>query len=236
MNCELIKACGMRDVQNINEVAALNVDMMGFIFYPESPRFVKMISSMAGIIPNYSRERLEKMQGEGFERKANHPARVGVFVDEMPQTIITCIYNYNLDYVQLHGAESREMVENLRRTVDPDIHPGIKVIKAISVKSAEDIEKYKEYEGIVDLFLFDTKCKSVGGSGEQFDWSVLENYKGETPFLLSGGIGPEDANRVLAFEHPKCVGIDLNSKFEIEPALKDVEKLKLFINKIRGNE
>ena len=82
-------------------------------------------------------------------------------------------------------------------------------------------------------FLFDTKCKTVGGSGEQFDWQVLEQYDGETPFLLSGGIGPDDAERVKSFHHPQCIGIDLNSKFEIEPALKDVEKLKEFLGKIK---
>ena len=147
--------------------------------------------------------------------------------------IVTRVYNYNLDYIQLHGNETRETIENLRATLDPDIKPGIKIIKAISVSTAEDIQKYKEYVGAVDLFLFDTKCKTVGGSGEQFDWQVLEQYDGETPFLLSGGIGPDDTERVKSFHHPQCIGIDLNSKFEIEPALKDVEKLKDFLEKLR---
>ncbi len=93
------------------------------------------------------------------------------------------------------------------------------------MSTAEDIQKYKEYVGAVDLFLFDTKCKTVGGSGEQFDWQVLEQYDGDNTFLLSGGIGPDDTG-CQSFHHPKCIGIDLNSKFEIEPALKDVEKLK----------
>ena len=83
------------------------------------------------------------------------------------------------------------------------------------------------------MLLFDTKCKCVGGSGEQFDWSVLEGYDGDIPFLLSGGIGPDDVERVKAFKHPMCVGIDLNSKFEIEPAVKDVEKLRAFIGELR---
>ena len=151
----------------------------------------------------------------------------------MPQNIVTRVYNYNLDYIQLHGNETRETIENLRATLDPDIKPGIKIIKAISVSTAEDIQKYKEYVGAVDLFLFDTKCKTVGGSGEQFDWQVLQQYDGETPFLLSGGIGQEDVERLKAFQHPKCIGIDLNSKFEIEPALKDVEKLRKFLLKVK---
>lgn len=211
----------MRDADNIRDISALGVDMIGLIFYPPSPRYVQQFSSGAGIIPDYAPD------------MGKTPLRVGVFVDDMPQNIVTRVYNYKLDYIQLHGNEPRETLENLRATIDPDIKPKVKIIKAISVSSAEDIKKYKEYVGVADLFLFDTKCKTVGGSGEQFDWQVLEQYDGETPFLLSGGIGPDDAERVKSFHHPQCIGIDLNSKFEIEPALKDVEKLKDFLEKLR---
>lgn len=217
----------MRDAQNIREVSQLGVDMIGMIFYPKSPRYVEMQSSHAGIIPDYAKEDI------GVSVSSKTPARVGVFVDDMVQNIVTRVVNYHLDYVQLHGNEPREMCENLRSTLDPDIRPGIKIIKAISVSDASDIQKYKEYVGAVDLFLFDTKCKTVGGSGRQFDWQVLEQYDGEVPFLLSGGIGPEDASRLHAFHHPKCIGIDLNSRFEIEPGVKDVEKLKGFLNEIQ---
>ena len=219
----VIKVCGMRDAQNIREVSQLGVDMIGMIFYPKSPRYVEMQSSHAGIIPDYAKEDISI-------ESSKTPARVGVFVDDMVQNIVTRVVNYHLDYVQLHGNEPREMCENLRLTLDSDIRPGIKIIKAISVSDASDIQKYKEYVGAVDLFLFDTKCKTVGGSGQQFDWQVLEQYDGEVPFLLSGGIGPEDASRLHAFHHPKCIGIDLNSRFEIEPGVKDVEKLKGFLN------
>ena len=222
----VIKVCGMRDAQNIREVSQLGVDMIGMIFYPKSPRYVEMQSSHAGIIPDYAKEDINI-------KSSKTPARVGVFVDDMVQNIVTRVVNYHLDYVQLHGNEPREMCENLRLTLDPDIRPGIKIIKAISVSDASDIQKYKEYVGAVDLFLFDTKCKTVGGSGRQFDWQVLEQYDGEVPFLLSGGIGPEDASRLHAFHHPKCIGIDLNSRFEIEPGVKDVEKLKGFLNEIQ---
>lgn len=211
----------MRDADNIRDISALGVDMIGLIFYPPSPRYVQQFSSGAGIIPDYAPD------------MGKTPLRVGVFVDDMPQNIVTRVYNYKLDYIQLYGNEPRETLENLRATIDPDIKPKIKIIKAISVSSAEDIKKYKEYVGAADLFLFDTKCKTVGGSGEQFDWQVLEQYDGKTPFLLSGGIGPDDAERVKSFHHPQCIGIDLNSKFEIEPALKDVEKLKDFLEKLR---
>lgn len=211
----------MRDADNIRDISALGVDMIGLIFYPPSSRYVQQFSSGAGIIPDYAPD------------MGKTPLRVGVFVDDMPQNIVTRVYNYKLDYIQLHGNEPRETLENLRATIDPDIKPNIKIIKAISVSSAEDIKKYKEYVGAADLFLFDTKCKTVGGSGEQFDWQVLQAYDGDVPFLLSGGIGPDDAERVRNFHHPKCIGIDLNSKFEIEPALKDVEKLKQFLVKVK---
>ncbi|MDD6529377.1 MAG: phosphoribosylanthranilate isomerase [Prevotella copri] len=217
----IIKVCGMRDADNIRDISALGVDMIGLIFYPPSPRYVQQFSSGAGIIPDYAPD------------MGKTPLRVGVFVDDMPQNIVTRVYNYKLDYIQLHGNEPRETLENLRATIDPDIKPKIKIIKAISVSSAEDIKKYKEYVGAADLFLFDTKCKTVGGSGELFDWQVLQAYDGDVPFLLSGGIGPDDAERIKNFHHPKCIGIDLNSKFEIEPALKDVEKLKQFLVKVK---
>ena len=211
----------MRDADNIRDISALGVDMIGLIFYPPSPRYVQQFSSGAGIIPDYAPD------------MGKTPLRVGVFVDDMPQNIVTRVYNYKLDYIQLHGNEPRETLENLRATIDPDIKPKIKIIKAISVSSAEDIKKYKEYVGAADLFLFDTKCKTVGGSGELFDWQVLQAYDGDVPFLLSGGIGPDDAERIQNFHHPKCIGIDLNSKFEFEPALKDVEKLKKFLVKVK---
>ena len=226
MNYELIKVCGMRDGENIRQVAALGVDWIGLIFYPKSPRNVTMIPTHAGIIPDRG----------SLSPLTTHlsPLRVGVFVDEMPQNIITRVVNFQLDLVQLHGHETPTMIRNLRATLDPDIRPGIKFIKAISVGSRDDIAAYKTYEDCVDYFLFDTKCQTVGGSGNQFDWSVLAGYAGETPFLLSGGIGPDDAERVRAFHHPKCIGIDLNSRFETAPALKDISKLKQFIKKIRS--
>lgn len=231
-----IKVCGMRDAQNIRDVAALDIDLMGFIFYPKSPRFVSLISSQAGIIPDYSPERLnmavnaDGKPGYIFPKRIK---RVGVFVDEMPQTIITYVYNYSLDYIQLHGKETPTLIDNLRRTLVPDLVPDIKVIKAFGITSADDLQQCEAYEGYADLFLFDTRTPLKGGSGRQFDWSVLESYHGRTPFLLSGGIGPEDADRVKAFHHPQCVGIDLNSRFETAPAMKDVELLSKFIKQIK---
>ena len=230
MNKDLIiKVCGMRDTDNINDVSALDINWMGFIFYAKSPRYVRQISSNAGIIPDYS-----SLKEKATADDAGRIRRVGVFVDDMPQNIVTRVFNYHLDIVQLHGSESPVMIDNLRRTLDPDIRKGIKIMKAISVKSDDDILKCKDYEGHVDYFLFDTKTPLKGGSGEQFDWSVLQSYDGATPFLLSGGIGPDDARRVRAFSHPRCIGIDVNSKFEKEPAFKDVDMLRKFISEVRA--
>ena len=207
----LVKVCGMREPENIETVAQLGVDMMGFIFYPKSPRFAS----------------------QSVDRTAadKNVCRVGVFVNESVELISDKIQLFDLNAVQLHGNESRELCEQLHEQ-----NGLLKVIKAISVSTARDIQKYKEYVGAVDYFLFDTKCKTVGGSGQQFDWQVLENYDGDVPFILSGGIGPEDVERIRNFHHPKCIGIDLNSKFEMEPGLKDVEMLKTFLENIENKE
>lgn len=217
-----IKVCGMRDGENIRRVAALGVDWIGMIFWDKSPRYVTMIPTDAGIIP----DRADTTPKTDIKR-------VGVFVDEMPQNIITRAVNFELDLIQLHGHETPTMIRNLRRTLDPDIRPGIQFIKAISVSCRDDIAAYKPYKDCVDYFLFDTKCPTVGGSGAQFDWSVLEAYDGNKPFLLSGGIGPDDAERVRAFHHPQCIGIDLNSRFETAPGVKDVDLLRTFIQHIK---
>ena len=212
----------MREGENIRQVAELGVNWIGMIFWDKSPRNVTMIPTYAGIIPD-----------RGSDIGSFKAKRVGVFVDEMPQNIITRVVNYKLDLVQLHGHETPTLIRNLRRTLDPDIRPGVQFIKAISVESCNDIAAYKDYEDCVDYFLFDTKCPTVGGSGSQFDWSVLEAYDGDVPFLLSGGIGPDDAKRVRNFHHPKCIGIDLNSCFETEPGLKDITKLKQFLEQLK---
>lgn len=195
----------MRDAENIREVEALGIDLMGFIFWPKSSRYVS-------------------------ERPAYLPTNckcVGVFVDEDIETVRRIADDYALEFIQLHGHESADYCAQLK---------GLKLIKAISVSGQDDIATYKTYEGLVDYFLFDTKCPSVGGSGQQFDWSVLSAYDGNTPFLLSGGIGPDDTERVKASHHSKCVGIDLNSCFEIGPGLKDINKLKDFLNALNNEQ
>lgn len=204
----LVKVCGMRDSENIRQVAELGIDWIGMIFWPKSPRNVVVPPSSASF-------------SQGI-------ARVGVFVDETAQNIITRVADCHLSHVQLHGHESPAFIRDLRQL----LAPGIRFIKAISVSTREDIAVYKAYEDCVDYFLFDTKCQTVGGSGQQFDWSVLKAYDGNKPFLLSGGIGPEDAERIKNFQHPQCIGIDLNSRFETAPAQKDVAVLRKFLSQI----
>ena len=223
-----IKVCGMREPNNIRAVAELGIDMLGFIFYTKSPRYVKSIRTNAGTIPNMADRRI--MQSS--KQTGRRPEKVGVFVDEMPQTVITHAYNYKLDYIQLHGNETPVYIANLKSTIIPDILPDVKIIKALSIRDADDIQRWRQYDGIADMLLFDTKCDNYGGSGEQYDWHILEAYDGDIPFLLSGGIGPEDAQRINDFQHPMCAGIDLNSRFETEPGIKDVEKLRTFISEL----
>ena len=202
----MIKVCGMRETDNIRDVEALGIDMMGFIFWPKSSRYVSQR-------PDYLPKRVK---------------RVGVFVDEDPEQVKQLADDYGLDYIQLHGHETPEVISYLRTPAL--LHP--RIIKAFNISTAEDLLQTQPYEGLVDGFLFDAKGKSVGGNGEKFNWDVLDAYQGNTPFLLSGGIGPDDATRVNAFYHPNCIGIDLNSRFELAPGLKDVNALRRFVNDI----
>ena len=182
----MIKVCGLRDSQNIRDIALLGVDWIGMIFWPHSKRYV---SAPPTEIPDNVR-------------------RVGVFVDASIEEVKQHISDYRLDFVQLHGQESPAYVRALKP---------FPVIKAFNIATPDDLLQTEAYEGLADYFLFDTKGKAVGGNG---------------PFLLSGGIGPEDAASVKAFHHPKCIGIDLNSRFETEPALKDITKVKLFLEQL----
>lgn len=202
----VIKVCGMREAENIREVEALGINWMGLIFWPKSSRYV---SEMPDYLPQDVK-------------------RVGVFVNEDLDTVKKKADDYALNLIQLHGSESPDYVRALK--APSSINPlTSSIIKAFNIATADDFEQTKDYEGLVDYFLFDTKGPSVGGNGVQFDWDVLKDYHGKTPFLLSGGIGPDDAERIQAFHHPQCIGIDLNSRFELSPGLKDINKLKTFI-------
>ncbi len=204
----LIKVCGMRDARNIQEVLALEPDFLGLIFYPKSPRYVP--EEMSGAM-NFSFGKTKK---------------IGVFVNYAEEQILRIVKLFHLDGVQLHGNESSKLCRSLKNN-------GLLVLKAFGISSEEDLKKCEEYQNACDFLLFDTKTKCYGGTGRKFDWEVLTFYQGELPFLLSGGLSEEDADQVKAFNHPKMVGVDLNSRFEISPALKDVDRLKTMFQLIR---
>lgn len=205
----IIKICGMREPDNIRDVAQTGVNWMGMIFWQQSSRYVADLSA-ANAIPS------------GIER-------VGVFVDQPNDHIVDVATKCHLNIVQLHGRESKESIADLRQ----QLPKGVRLMKAISISTADDIGKAADYADVADYLLFDTKCQTVGGSGRQFDWSLIDNYQGPLPFLLSGGIGPEDVEAVSKFHHPKMMGIDLNSRFETAPAHKNVERLSAFVGELR---
>lgn len=199
----IIKVCGMREPDNIRAVEAVHPDWMGFIFWPGSQRCV-------ATLPAYLPQPPVK--------------RVGVFVQPSLEEVVQRVGEWNLDLVQLHGGESAEFCRELKASTCKPL------IKAFSIATSADLLPTADFADVADYFLFDTRTPLVGGSGRQFDWSILDAYDGSTHFLLSGGIGPDDASRLAAFHHPRCIGFDLNSRFETAPALKDVEALKLFFH------
>lgn len=203
----VIKVCGIKTKENIDLLAQLNVEMIGLNFYPPSARY---IDPVIGI--------------DHFSILPKEMKRVGVFVNESLENINEIASKYNLDYIQLHGDEDVNFCKSVAK-----YH---KIIKVFRVDDQTDFHNISEYS-FANYYLFDTATKHFGGSGKKFDWSVLEDYKGNTPFLLSGGIGPDDADAVLQYDHPMYLGIDINSKFESEPAVKNPELISPFIHKLR---
>lgn len=200
----IIKVCGMTEADNIRNIEQLGVDMIGFIFYPKSPRCLCEI-------PEYL-----PVQAK----------RVGVFVNESKENILMYADRFGLNYIQLHGNESPDYCRTLHSN-------GLRLIKAFSISLPKDLFDVSDYDGLCDYYLFDTKTPQFGGSGNQFDWNILHRYNGSTPFLLSGGINPYSAKAIKEFHHPRLAGIDLNSRFETAPGLKDVERIEMFMKELR---
>ncbi len=200
-----IKICGMKFSENINEIASLQPDYLGFIFYEESPR------NFENNIPDFSKS----------------IKKVGVFVNASLEQIEEKVKQYQLDFVQLHGDESPEFCALIESKVS-------KVIKAFSVDKDFNFNQLHYYENKSTYFLFDTKGTNYGGNGITFDWAVLENYHLDKPYFLSGGIGIENIEEVKSFltkDYAKnCIAIDCNSKLELSPGLKSTEKIKQLIN------
>lgn len=203
----LVKICGMKIPENMQAVAALQPDFMGFIFYPKSPRYA------------------EPLDVQALNEIPKSVKKIGVFVNESLENILTIVTKYQLDGVQLHGSEMADVCKELRKV-------GLIVLKAFPIAEACNFKVTKAYEGTCNYFLFDTKTEAYGGSGVKFDWTMLDEYNGETPFFLSGGIADDDANAILKINHPGFAGIDLNSKFEIRPGLKNVDLLRNFLSEL----
>lgn len=210
----ITKVCGLCQAENIQAVAKTGIQWTGFIFYTPSPRCLLRDPAEA--------ERVRQL----ITADAFRPKRVGVFVNASQEEIMEVAQQYRLDYLQLHGHESPDFCYALQKR-------GYALIKAFSIATAEDLTHTADYAGRVDYFLFDTKCAGYGGSGQRFDWSLLQDYQGETPFLLSGGIRPEMAADLQRFHHPRWAGIDLNSGFESAPGVKQAETLRSFQNNFK---
>jgi phosphoribosylanthranilate isomerase len=205
----IIKVCGMRNSKNIRDVENLHPDMMGFMCWSGSKRYV---NGKPDYLPDV--------------------CRVGVFVNPTVEEVVSKVRELGLNRIQLHGTEAPELCRSIHKST------GLPIMKAVQIESQEDFNGCSVYERAdgVDMFLFDTKCSGWGGSGQEFDWSLLEGYDGSNPFILAGGIGPGAEERIVEIEHPKFCGIDLNSRFETEPAFKEISKLSVFINNIRNYE
>ncbi len=196
----------MKSPKNIKALEQLPINLMGFIFYEKSPRNVTRKSGI---------------------KIRKGVAKVGVFVNASIDFVMEKAKAHQLDYVQLHGQENLFYCQQLRQA-------GLHLIKAFSVDENFSFANTKGYEFYCNYFLFDTKGKNPGGNGFAFDWKLLKAYKGKTPFFLSGGIGEKDADAIKELNFKNLKGLDLNSKFEIKPALKDIQKIKNFIDAIHS--
>ncbi len=195
-----IKICGLKHPGNIADIAALKPDYLGFICYAPSPRFAADLDN----------EILASLPQTIF--------KTAVFVNETKETITKLIDTYHFDAIQLHGNEDPDYCSALKGRV--------KVIKAFGLDGNFDFRQLDSYAGHADFFLFDTKTQQHGGSGKSFDWSLLDKYKLNIPFFLSGGLSLENLDEVKLIGHPQFYGVDLNSRFETQPGLKDLDKLK----------
>lgn len=204
----MIKVCGMKDPDNIRMVGTLTPMLMGFIFYGKSPRDASSLSpEIINGLPEFIRP-------------------VGVFVNATEDEIMDKCKKYGIRIVQLHGDETPQYCRDLKSK-------GLVVFKAVGISPDFDWDRLRRYEDFVDLFLFDNKTPAHGGSGQKFRWSLLDGYTLPTPYLLSGGIGPEDVGEIISAMRPGMAGIDINSRFEDAPGIKNISKLTHFILSLR---
>ncbi len=206
-----IKVCGNRNLQQFKELENLGIDYAGLIFYPQSPRYV-----------------LKSLTGKDVRDLNLSIPKVGVFVNAAEEEIMQRIEDFDLDMVQLHGDETASFCSR--------ISDQIKVIKAFRIADFDSNIDWlvKEYDEACDYYLFDKANAGLyGGTGEKFNWDLLENSVIGKPFFLSGGISIEDAEALKTFHHPFFYGVDVNSRFEIEPGIKDMKLIEEFVNQIK---
>lgn len=204
-----IKVCGMKKAENISLLSSLNPDYIGFIFYHKSKRYVD---------DTFDRNNIRKIPQQ--------IKKVGVVVNQATKNVIAMYKSFYLDFVQLHGNESPEFCEALHKE-------NIPVIKAFNIHENFNFEELSSYFPFCEYFLFDTRCKEHGGSGKKFNWEILSAYNNEKPFFLSGGISIDDAEQIKSLQNLNIHAIDINSRFETKPGLKDIDLVGEFIKKIR---
>jgi phosphoribosylanthranilate isomerase len=207
-----LKVCGMRDAKNLQEVAALNPDFIGFIFYDQSPRFVG--------------DELDETLVKSLPRSIR---KVGVFVNASPDYILRMVKKYDFQYVQLHGTETPEFCRSMRNR-------GINIIKAFRIDDSFNFSMLNNFKAQCDFFLFDAKGDQPGGNGITFDWTILNRYDNEKPFFISGGIGLDNVDQVNMLKGFKLYGVDVNSQVETAPGVKDVAKVKEILSYLRPIE
>ncbi|WP_448698880.1 phosphoribosylanthranilate isomerase [Mucilaginibacter sp. AW1-3] len=200
-----IKVCGMTDMNNVKQLKELNPDYIGFIFYPKSPRFVKNENALNAVPKNI--------------------IKTGVFVDLYEGRVEEMIHRYHLDAIQLHGNESPGFCAHFKGSVQ--------VLKAFGVDENFVFDVLEPYKDSVDYFLFDTKTAQHGGSGKTFNWDILQKYSLNVPFFLSGGLSMDNLAEVQELKHPMFYGVDLNSRFETAPGIKNIELLTKAFNLLK---
>ncbi|MFN3773405.1 phosphoribosylanthranilate isomerase [Cloacibacterium normanense] len=199
-----LKVCGLTKLDQIQELISMNIDFLGFIFYEKSPRFV---------LNHLSLEEISEI---------NHQGKVGVFVNESIEKIAEITEKAKLNFIQLHGDEDENFIKDLRKNVKKEV----KLIKVFRVGETFNFQ-FSIFNSLVDYFLFDTDSKAFGGTGKTFDWQILNEIEISKPYFLSGGISLENIHQLSTINH-QPLALDINSKFEIEPGSKDIEKIKNF--------
>jgi len=202
----------MREPENLRQLLELQPDYVGFIFHEASPRFVG-----------------ETLDPEVLKEIPRGVKKVGVFVNASIDQIVKTVRRYGLDYAQLHGEESPDFCRNLQ-------FKGVNIIKAFPIDDAFNFTKLNNFKPHCDFFLFDAKGVQRGGNGEAFDWALLNRYDNEKPFFLAGGISLDNVEELMGLSGLRLHAVDINSKFETAPGLKDIEKIRLLVEKVKPVE